>query len=301
MKLKAPKYFSEFKCIADKCQHSCCIGWEIDVDSDTLEKHKNSQIPYCQKVVESISLTDTPHFILKENDRCPHLENNGLCRIITEMSEDYLCDICREHPRFYNFTINGKEVGLGMACEEASRIILSSDDYNVYIDINEIDDYQFCSEFNAVNEREKIYNLLKSNDTYENIIKSLQEHYNVSINSTDNDKYINTISSFEYLNEDNKKLFSCFSGDRNYPEEFAKILERALAYFLYRYTSEAYDEAEFRVSVGLSLFLEHLLASLTKCCEKQDFQSIVELARMLSEEIEYSEENIEKIKNLFIK
>ena len=31
MKLYAPKYYNEFKCIADKCTHSCCVGWEIDM------------------------------------------------------------------------------------------------------------------------------------------------------------------------------------------------------------------------------------------------------------------------------
>ena len=27
-----PDYYKEFQCIADQCEHSCCIGWEIDVD-----------------------------------------------------------------------------------------------------------------------------------------------------------------------------------------------------------------------------------------------------------------------------
>ena len=39
MKLTAPKYYHNFKCIADKCSHSCCIGWEIDVDEVTIEKY----------------------------------------------------------------------------------------------------------------------------------------------------------------------------------------------------------------------------------------------------------------------
>ena len=38
MKLFAPKYYTEFSCIADRCRHSCCIGWEIDIDADTAEK-----------------------------------------------------------------------------------------------------------------------------------------------------------------------------------------------------------------------------------------------------------------------
>ena len=32
MKIIAPNYYPAFRCIADKCRHSCCIGWEIDID-----------------------------------------------------------------------------------------------------------------------------------------------------------------------------------------------------------------------------------------------------------------------------
>ena len=39
MKLYAPAYYKNFKCIADKCEHSCCVGWEIDIDKETLDKY----------------------------------------------------------------------------------------------------------------------------------------------------------------------------------------------------------------------------------------------------------------------
>ena len=34
-----PDFYDNFKCIADKCTDSCCIGWEIDVDETALEKY----------------------------------------------------------------------------------------------------------------------------------------------------------------------------------------------------------------------------------------------------------------------
>ena len=36
-----PNYYDKFKCIADKCRHSCCIGWEIDIDDDTMELYNS--------------------------------------------------------------------------------------------------------------------------------------------------------------------------------------------------------------------------------------------------------------------
>ena len=41
MQLFAPTYYKKFKCIADRCQHNCCIGWEIDIDGETPERYKN--------------------------------------------------------------------------------------------------------------------------------------------------------------------------------------------------------------------------------------------------------------------
>ena len=36
-----------------------------------------------------------------------------------------LCQICRDHPRFRNYYSSRVEMGLGLVCEEAARVILS--------------------------------------------------------------------------------------------------------------------------------------------------------------------------------
>ena len=33
-----PDYYKNFKCIASLCRHTCCAGWEIDVDEDALKR-----------------------------------------------------------------------------------------------------------------------------------------------------------------------------------------------------------------------------------------------------------------------
>ena len=63
MKLYAPKYYERFKCIADKCSHSCCIGWEIDVDADTLKKYKSLN------AVNSKSILDIMYRITSASSR----------------------------------------------------------------------------------------------------------------------------------------------------------------------------------------------------------------------------------------
>ena len=44
MKYYLPDYYEEFKCIAQKCKHSCCVGWEIDIDDDTLAYYNQPMI-----------------------------------------------------------------------------------------------------------------------------------------------------------------------------------------------------------------------------------------------------------------
>lgn len=111
-----PDYYPEFHCIAGACKHSCCTTWEIDIDEESLTRYKKDGIAH-------ISEEESPHFILK-NGRCPYLNEENLCDLIIEHGEDYLCQICTDHPRFRSFWEEATEIGLGLSCEAAARLIL---------------------------------------------------------------------------------------------------------------------------------------------------------------------------------
>ena len=291
MKLYAPEYYKKFKCIADKCKHSCCVGWEIDVDGDAMEKYSSLKDGYGKEIIESIDGEGTPHFRLAQNERCPHLDEKGLCRIITELGEGYLCHICREHPRFYNDTPYGKEVGLGLSCEEAARLILSSDGYSHVEEIGEVEGEVYEFFFDPIKEREKVYSILSDRSVpYDERLWRISETYGISLSVISND----TVEELEYLDEAHKDLFLNFSSDFNTPEDLEKHFERAMAYFVYRHCTSAWDEEEFKSALGFSLFCERLIASIAPKCE-----SIFDAARIISEEIEYSEDNTEAVKSIF--
>ena len=38
-----PDFYDSFKCIADKCTDSCCIGWEIDVDKNAIQRIESGE------------------------------------------------------------------------------------------------------------------------------------------------------------------------------------------------------------------------------------------------------------------
>lgn len=124
MILTFPTFYRDFKCIANRCTDSCCIGWEIDIDSAAYEKYR--LMP--ENFQKNIAVSDgVAHFVLTEDERCPFLQKDGLCKIILEHSEDMLCDICREHPRFYEWYGNYKDAGVGLCCEEAVRLLFEGD------------------------------------------------------------------------------------------------------------------------------------------------------------------------------
>lgn len=130
MKTFAPSFYKDFKCKAGACSRTCCAGWEIDIDEASLKKYKAMEGPLGQLLRENIDESgETPCFKLAEGDRCPFLTEEKLCRLILETgSDDILCQICRDHPRFRSFWTGRVEVGPGLACEEAARLVLSSEE-----------------------------------------------------------------------------------------------------------------------------------------------------------------------------
>jgi len=121
MKLYAPTYYKDFKCIAGACRHTCCAGWQICIDDETLEKYKKEPFINEQIIYDG----GDAQFRLDRAERCAFLNENNLCELILRYGEGSLCQICRDHPRFRNFWSDGVEIGLGLVCEEAARIILS--------------------------------------------------------------------------------------------------------------------------------------------------------------------------------
>jgi len=145
MLLRVPDFYNDFKCIADKCTDTCCVGWEIDVDERSLAKY-NKMAKFCREqgcagqqraefIQKLLANIEDGHFKLLPGDRCPFLKADGLCEMIChlgcngtdkdENGENVLCDICREHPRFVEVYGDVMEKGLGLCCEEAARLLLT--------------------------------------------------------------------------------------------------------------------------------------------------------------------------------
>ena len=296
MKIYAPKYYNEFKCIADKCMHSCCIGWEIYIDAHTMKKYRSLDSTYASEIIASFEGDDEPRFRMCADGRCPHLDANGLCKIIIDSGEEYLSDICREHPRFYNESARGLEVGLGMACEEAARIILSSDGYRDFVVVGESEGEVESVEFDAIAEIGRIYDVLGENEAYPDRLAKIYREWEVAPDKLSDSEWCELLAGLEYLDKAHADLFSRYSSMIDPAGNNDEYLERALAYFVYRHCASARDEDEFRASLGVALFFERLFASVLAKEGVKTLEAATRVARIISEELEYSEDNTDLIK-----
>ena len=100
MKIVVPGYYKTFQCIADRCRHTCCVGWEIDVDNASLLRYEQVSGALGEKLRSNIVRDECPHFRLTEGERCPFLTRDNLCQLILELGPDSLCQICSDHPAF---------------------------------------------------------------------------------------------------------------------------------------------------------------------------------------------------------
>lgn len=126
MKVIAPRFFSAFHCIADRCSDSCCIGWEIDVDPESEAFYRAQSGEIGNRLRAALEAgADNVHFRLGTDERCPFLNGQNLCDLYIALGPEHLCAICREHPRFYSWWGSFVEAGLGLCCEEACRLLLA--------------------------------------------------------------------------------------------------------------------------------------------------------------------------------
>lgn len=278
---------SDFKCIADKCAHTCCKGWEIDIDDETYEIYLGIAGPFGDKIRSSIATKKNPesgdefhHFVLSEDERCPFLNERNLCEIILNLGEDYLCDICTEHPRFYKERESGEYVcGYGLCCEEAARLTLFGDlNYAVKCGLSNdgVISEGKCTELF----RERIEKEINP-ETLSKLCQLLPTLESIEPGWRGNVVKLCKLKPESILiNFSNSVLQSS--------PVFTAAFENLYEYMVFRYDSDRY--ALYMCCVTM-LICERIEA------EKGDFsqEDMIEVVRSYSADIEYSDENVEKI------
>ena len=296
-----PDYYSKFRCIADKCKHNCCIGWEIDIDDDTLSCYNNLSGDFSEKLSANISLEDTAHFVLSENDRCPFLNNQNLCEIIINLSEDHLCTICKEHPRFHNHLPDRIESGLGLCCEEVARIILSQKEKT-----NLVSDKEITTDDEIILLRDKLTDILQNrSETITQRLENALNMCNTSMPKRSIKSWCNVLLSLEQLDKNWGDLLNTVKA--NYSETDVTLFDKHMAdrqheyeqfvvYLLYRHFANSPNLQQAQCVMRFIVFAYEFLhasgATLFLANGQFTLDDHIELCRLFSSEIEYSDENL---------
>lgn len=290
MELYAPSYYKRFKCIADKCQNSCCVNWEIDIDDASYEK-------YCSlddSIGESITEEDGVRcFKLSEDGRCPHLNPSGLCDIIIKYGEDYLTDICREHPRFYNLWDGRAEVGIGLVCEEAARLIITSDERFSLEKIGETEAFSEKPECMREQRDSVISFVLDADGGIDAKLSLLEQKYSFSLDIHTVPEWLELLSGLEILDGEWKRRIDGASvlPKIHNANDLGREFENLLIYFIFRHVSSADSLLNLRSEVAFSALSVKIIKYLFERSEEPKLQALISVARLYSSEIEYSEDN----------
>ena len=298
MKLIAPDYYPGFACIAGACRHSCCIGWEIDIDEFTRDYYRTVPGEMGARLAENIvDNGETACFRLDESERCPFLNSDNLCDLILMLGEDALCQICDDHPRFRNFFTDRTEIGLGLCCEAAGQLILFQSEPVCLIELDDDgeDETLDSKESDLLALRESLISLAQ--DRRMGIDARIAGILELSWREIDLDSahWAEFLLKLERLDdawtEWLEKLKSV--SKVNLSAEWDAPFEQLLVYLLYRHIPGGLEDDEWSARIAYCALICTLLRRMFSLNPTRE--NLVELARLYSSEIEYSDENIDAI------
>lgn len=309
MKLIAPDYYTQFKCIADQCKHSCCIGWVIDVDPDTLEYYHTIEGPLGERLKKGIDESgETAHFILGEGERCPFLNQTGLCDLITELGEESLCQICTDHPRYRNFYADRTEIGLGLCCEAAGELILKRQKKTELIVLEDDGEGEEpdVADVSLLTWRDQLFAIAQDRDlTIKERAAAILNAAEMNIPERSLAEWADIYMELERLEESwTERLLELKETDISGAPvldtpEWEIAFEQLLVYFLYRQLPFALDDGEYEGRAAFCVLSYRMIRDLCRVHAvlhgSVSLDDLVDLARQYSAEIEYSDENVEAL------
>ncbi|MGL6174473.1 MAG: flagellin lysine-N-methylase, partial [Cellulosilyticaceae bacterium] len=115
-------YYDSFRCIAGECPFTCCQEWSISVEEATRQKWEGLKLAGSETEREvtlcnCLKKEDKDYAIeLESNKHCPFLNQDKLCRLVTELDENLLSDTCTTYPRQTNTFKDRVEYSLDFGC-----------------------------------------------------------------------------------------------------------------------------------------------------------------------------------------
>ncbi|MBS5090969.1 MAG: flagellin lysine-N-methylase [Lachnospiraceae bacterium] len=142
MYYRKPHYYDKFSCTAEQCPDTCCAGWQIVIDENSLEKYSNVSGDFGIRLLNFINWREG--IFEQYEKRCSFLNAENLCDIYKELGADALCDTCRLYPRHIEEFENLREFSLSLSCPVAAKMILQCQEPVRFLE--EEDEKEECEE-----------------------------------------------------------------------------------------------------------------------------------------------------------
>ena len=282
-----------------ECRHSCCKGWEIDIDPTTYARYKALPGELGRKMRScTMETAEGGSFILTKDEHCPFLNSDGLCELILNLGKESLCDICRDHPLYRNFISNRLELGLGLCCESACRLILERrSPIRLMLQAEEGADEPFAEDEVLLLERDRLVEAAQNRQR--SILCRVEAiESSLAVPAPELSELSSLMASLEVLDVAWPELLRTVSvnaADFEPDGEEEVFLENLLVYLLLRHIPEAVDEQELRTKAFFCTAMWRLLYCIYCASGRGGINSLEEICRMWSAEIEYSDENPNRI------
>lgn len=300
-----PDYYPEFRCTADRCKHNCCIGWEIDIDEDTLAYYQSVGGKLGERLKQNICLEETPHFRLLSNDRCPFLNDKNLCDLILQLGEDRLCQVCTDHPRFRSFLPDRLEIGVGLCCEEAARLILTKKEPVKLLNEEPTDDEVILLRNEAISKLQDRSKCIPER------IRDMLTLCGASLPQKSLAEWADFLEGLERLDESWTVLLELLRCDRIDFDGFNRHMaarqteyEQFLVYLTYRHMANAADEFDLADRAAFVAFGYHIVHSIGAAFwtknRRFSLDDQLDLVRQFSAELEYSDDNTDALLDAMI-
>ena len=310
--LYVPEYYFHFSCLKDACRHTCCAGWEIDIDEESLARFRAMPGALGEKLRANIDEDEEgAHFRLTADERCPMLNADGLCELLLHNGgdTDVLCDVCDNHPEFHNFSFAGREeYGLGLCCEAAAKLILGWEHPVKLVSCGEEEETEAEDPQDAelLVLRETLFDIAqdRSMPVAERTDRMLRV-FGVTAGDLEVRRWLPALLELERLDKAWTEALSGIAEEALPADpgaDFETPLEQLLVYLIFRHLSGGIEDGMVRERGLLCVLLTNLVRMLlgaqlsrTGAVSRED---MAELCRMLSSEIEYSDENMDVLLDL---
>ncbi|MBQ3264560.1 MAG: flagellin lysine-N-methylase [Ruminococcus sp.] len=300
-----PTYYRAFRCIAADCPDSCCQGWDVVIDSETEAFYNSVQGAFGEKLREAI-FTDADGdriFYLSEKKKCPFWGEDRLCDIYRELGEEHLCATCARFPRItMDYTVFTEHT-LALACPEAARLILTTDNaYTAFADIavKECGDYDAAIMRRLLDARDRAADILTEHIPLFQRLEKLLHHAaewqkKLTGYTPEGAEGVSSLfAALDYINENDRvKIARAAEVQPDFIRREKELTNLAL-YWLYRCLLGAIGDLDVTAPIRFLIASVGVVANLAEECG-----DIVAAAQLYSKEIEQSYENMERLWDAF--